>query len=422
MRVLAGFVLLVAALAGCTSSSTPASPVHVTASPRASGLDQPVDLRVTGLAGHEQATVRLTSTDASGVPWSSSATYRADAAGAIDLATDPAESGSYTGVSGMGLIWSMAPGRAAVDGDYQWGLAGSRTFTATVIAGGQRVASVSFPRTFPPVTMRPESLSRTGFLGQFYQRAVAGTAPRPAIVVFGGSNPGMPDPFLPIALTTHGYDVLNLAYWGAPGLPSSLANIPLEYFARALTWLSHQPGVNPARIAVLGVSRGSEAAQLLGAYYPALVHAVIASVPSDVAYCSFPGCAGPAWTLHGKPLPYASQFTQTDPDADPAAVIPDQRIDGPVFLDCAGADMTWLSCLYSQAIMTLLNTHHDRWTHVLDTSPAAGHLVGALAPYEPYAFAVRAEFVPSYQAIQQAYPPLWSNLVSFLTAFAATGN
>ena len=61
--------------------------------------------------------------------------------------------------------------------------------------------------------------------------------------------------------------------------------------------LAAQPEVNPAKIAVLGASRGSEAAQLLGVYYPNLVHAVIASVPSDASICSYPGCTGPAWTL-----------------------------------------------------------------------------------------------------------------------------
>jgi pimeloyl-ACP methyl ester carboxylesterase len=59
---------------------------------------------------------------------------------------------------------------------------------------------------------------------------------------------------------------------------------------------------DPAKIAVLGVSRGSEAAQLFGVHYPGLVHAVIASVPSDAAICSYPGCRTAAWTLGGKPL------------------------------------------------------------------------------------------------------------------------
>jgi dienelactone hydrolase len=98
--------------------------------------------------------------------------------------------------------------------------------------------------------------------------------------------------------------VLSVGYFKLPGLPQQLSRIPLEYFGRALAWLAHQPQVDRKHIAILGVSRGSEAALLSGAYFPRLVSAVIAMVPSDVALCSIPGCRGPAWTFHGHPVPY----------------------------------------------------------------------------------------------------------------------
>jgi hypothetical protein len=43
------------------------------------------------------------------VHWLASATYRADPAGKVDPSSAPAISGSYHGVAGMGLIWSMQP-------------------------------------------------------------------------------------------------------------------------------------------------------------------------------------------------------------------------------------------------------------------------------------------------------------------------
>ena len=168
---------------------------------------------------------------------------------------------------------------------------------------------------------------------------------------------------------------------------------------------------------MLGVSRGSEAAQLLGVYYPDLVHAVIASVPSNVALCSYPGCTGPAWTLHGQALPYTSEFDDPSPSAGPAAVIPDQRIQGPVFLDCGEADQTWTSCPYAQAILRLLDAHHDHWAHVLFAYPGAGHDVGALIPYEPESPAVAATD-PDYGTDQQARALLWPHLLSFLAGLA----
>lgn len=79
----------------------------VTAQPGSSSADQAVHIEVAGLGAGQQATVRVSSTDANGVPWVSSATYRADASGVVDPGLVAPLSGSYQGVSGMGLVWSM---------------------------------------------------------------------------------------------------------------------------------------------------------------------------------------------------------------------------------------------------------------------------------------------------------------------------
>ncbi len=223
-------------------------------------------------------------------------------------------------------------------------------------------------------------------------------------------------------LAAHGYPALALAYFNAPGLPATLSDIPLEYFARALRWLRAQPQVDPEHVLTLGVSRGSEAALQLGAYYPHLVNGVIASVPSDVAICSYPNCSGAAWTLHGRPLPYTFQFDNPRPVDDSAAVIPVERIRGPVFLDCGGADAVWVSCPYARAIMTRLAAHHDAYQHLLYAYPAAGHGVGSLVPYEPVADATTAGVNLSGRfpdANPDAAAALWPRLLQFLAGLTA---
>ena len=414
-------LLLLVMLSACTSaSSSSAHAVRVTVSPRTSLADSAVQIRVTGLAAGEEATLRVSSTDAAGVHWRASATYGADAAGNVDLSRARAISGSYLGISGMGLIWSMRPTGPDPAGSYFWHDTVPLTFTITVSVHGNTVASASFHRLFSHTALadQMESLQANGFVGEFWHPAVTAER-RPAILVLGGSEGGLPGVLLPAMLASNGYPALGVAYFGEPGLPKTLSKIPLEYFAKALNWLARQPGVNPTRIAVLGISRGSEAAQLLGVYYPRLVHAVIASVPSNVALCSYPGCTGPAWTLHGRALPYTSEFDVPTPTDDPAAVIPDQRIRGPVFLDCGEADQTWISCPFARAILGLLDTHHDRWTHVLYAYADAGHFVGSLVPYEPKAPA-SARSDPSYAADQEADALLWPHLLHFLAGLTAT--
>lgn len=261
--------------------------------------------------------------------------------------------------------------------------------------------------------MSAESIAATGFFGQFW-KPPAGSPPRPAVLEFGGSEGGLDGQLPGAALASAGYPTLDIAYFGERGLPSELKDVPLEYFARALGWLAHQPGVLANEMYVSGGSRGSEAALLLGAYYPGLVHGVIASSPGDTAGCSYPGCTGPAWTLHGKPLPYTSQ-----PDNPaPAAVIPVQRINGPLLLDCGTGDMVWNSCAHAQAIQHHLTAVGDRHPHVLYRYVGAGHYVNGLIPYEPSSSGAVGLNVlgDTPLANTDADARLWPEVLSFLAS------
>src|SRR6202012_2745156 len=102
----------------------------------------------------------------------------------------------------------------------------------------------------------------------------------PLIIAFGGSEGGLDTiSAFTTSFTSHGYAVLALAYWKEPGLPQSLEGVPLEYFDRAIDWAKKQPGIAAPRIAVLGWSRGAEAA-LLAASRNKDIHAVVAISPS----------------------------------------------------------------------------------------------------------------------------------------------
>jgi dienelactone hydrolase len=409
--------VIAACLAGCSGGPTTAGTIRIDVAPTTSAADQPVQIMVSGLTPDTVASLRLRSTDSKGVAWSSSAAFRASPAGSIDPAHSAALSGSYTGVSPMGLFWSMRPDRRAAEGAYFW-RARPLSFQLSVVTGDHIQAAVRLSRALSrtALSVRRVSLRAAGFYGAYFSPAAA-AARRPALVVLGGSEGGLSGTLVAALLAAHGYPALAVAYFNAPGLPAQLSRIPLEYFARALRWLRNRPQVNPRQVLTLGVSRGSEAALLLGAYYPRLVDGVIASVPSDVAICSYPDCNGPAWTLHGRPLPYTFEFDNPRPTDDPAAVIPVERIRGPVFLDCGGADAVWVSCPYAQAIMTRLAAHHDAYQHVLQAYPDAGHGAGSLVPDEPVAGPVTpgADLAGRFpDANPDAEAALWPRLLEFL--------
>jgi dienelactone hydrolase len=143
------------------------------------------------------------------------------------------------------------------------------------------------------------------------------------------------------------------------------------------------------------------------------VDAVVASVPSNVALCGIadvPRCAGPAWTLNGKPLPYTTEFDNPHPTDAPAAVIPVEKIHGPVFLVCAGQDQVWTSCPYAYAIISRLAAHHVTYRHQLVDVSLAGHFVGSLLPDEPG----WAESDPNFAADARGRETLWPRLLRFL--------
>jgi dienelactone hydrolase len=187
-------------------------------------------------------------------------------------------------------------------------------------------------------------------------------------VVFGGSEGG--NSMLDAAglLAAHGYPTLSLAYFGEPGLPKELENIPLEYFARAVRVLRRSPGVDPKRIAVMGTSRGGEAALLIASTFPRLIHGAIGLVPSATVYPA-PAAELRAWTLRGKPVPLEQ--------------IRVERITGPVLTAGAGDDQVWASRLSVASIEHRLTARRFRHPHEGLVYEQAGHSLGLAVPYLP---------------------------------------
>ena len=210
------------------------------------------------------------------------------------------------------------------------------------------------------------------FVGAYF---TADRGSGPAVVLLGGSEGGWPSSGVALAhrLAENGFSALAVAYFGLPGLPAHLQSVPLEYFADAITWLANERGgLGPQQIVVVGFSRGSEAAQLLGVHCSHLVHHVVAIVPSNLVMGAWPPPArGAAWTIDGAPIPYASHFGP-DPKGDASVVIPVERIAGRMLVVGAGSDAVWPSGAMTEAIAARRVEHgHNR--DVVIVHRQAGH-------------------------------------------------
>jgi dienelactone hydrolase len=233
-------------------------------------------------------------------------------------------------------------------------------------------------------------IDKDGVFANFFPAESKGK--RPAILLLGGSEGGLAagDGGPIKALTAEGFDVLYLCYFGCPGGPPQLVEVPLETFSRGLAFLRAQPNIDARRIAIVGGSKGAEAA-LLAATRDTKLRAVVAAMPSNVAW---PGISNsvamrPSWTVGGAPvayLPYAfaaygkagvfGLYNEALPTLGqhPEAVIPVERITGPILLVCGEADRLWPSCQMADQIAQRLKAN-GRPAPIVLRYKDAGHTV-----------------------------------------------
>ncbi|MFJ3338178.1 acyl-CoA thioesterase/bile acid-CoA:amino acid N-acyltransferase family protein [Streptomyces sp. NPDC086766] len=356
--------------AGCSSARPVSTRAAIDVDMPVALVDQPVHMRITHLAPHDRIVVGSSATAYNGQVWGAKATFTADDRGVVDLTTSRPESGTYNKVDGMGLFWSMRPPSGDPDlasfAPLYPDLAPSYKVRIGVTAHGRSLAGRTLTREWarPGVQSKDLSLAHDKLLGKLFLPP-PGTPRHPAVLAFGGSEGGVGMKFEAALLASHGYPTLSLGYFRMPGLPATLRDIPLEYFATAAHLLAAQPSSDPAHIIAMGYSRGSEAALLLAEHYPQLVHGAVVYSPSSTVFPGFPE-GGDAWTYQGRPIPQST--------------IPLDHLSGPV-LSIAGADdALWASPAFARQIAAQLDDNHDRHPHQSLIYPGAGHGVGTF-PY-----------------------------------------
>jgi dienelactone hydrolase len=356
--------------------------------------DAPVEIRITGLSAREAVTLQATTKDAKGKTWRSKLAYRADRRGVVD---------SH---SGMRLFWSMTPVGVALASVGALVLPVQSAVEIAVLKERSRLATktLTWRTSAPDVRVQQLTFAQDGLVGTF--SAQPATAPRPAVLSLGGSGGGHGR--RPSLLASHRIPTLSLGYFGEPGLPTQLKDIPLEYFQKALQWLAMQPGVDPQRVAVVGVSRGAEVALLLAADFPDLVHGAVAcTTDAHVLGAYPPPASGPAWTLGGKLVPFG--------------LLPVDRITVPTLIIGGGKDEIVDSGPATTELLDVAHAH-GRTNVTGRVYPNAGHGVGCRQPNLP----APAEFEVSPHtflslggtsaANSEAAASTWPNLLRFLNS------
>jgi dienelactone hydrolase len=367
------------ALAAClwASGFGVASAQTLEAIPNQVMVDESAAIRATGLQPNQRVSIQAELVDGENHAWASQAEFLADAQGTVDTSSQAPVNGSYSGVSAMGLVWSMKPTEKHVPSYQPPRKLGPQIIQFRLVRDGQQVANARLEQL-----MVANGVQRIEVEGQLHGVLFLPNTngPHPGVLVVGGSEGGRPQGKA-AWLASRGYVALALAYFRYDDLPPRLEGIPLEYFGSALAWMAQRPEIAPDRIGVVGTSRGGELALQLGSMYPQ-IRAVVAYVPANVRY---PACCGNtrvpyAWTWNGRPLSYVLPRFVRNPAAMMSsslnASIEVERTHGPVLLISGIDDGVWPSEIMAEAVVARLKHYHFPYAVEHLKYPHAGHRAG----------------------------------------------
>lgn len=223
-------------------------------------------------------------------------------------------------------------------------------------------------------------LERDGFLGTLY-RPAENRCPGKGLVVFGGSD-GKFELAQRLArlFQARGLTTLALVYWNEPGLPLEFRAVPVEAVEKAAQRLR---ALGCEKVGLWGISKGAELALLAASLMPELVSCVVAVSPIHIVCQGISNQRGirllpcSSWSWRGVELPYAplalpvgdilkesllarqpvlcSAYRQAVEHPPAAAVIPVERIGGPVLLLSAQDDSMWPAAQAAGQILARLD-------------------------------------------------------------------
>jgi hypothetical protein len=409
-------------------------------------LDRRLTIRIAGLSPNTTVRVSARSEAQDSLWWRSEALFTVDERGRIDLDHQEPQSGSYSGIDGMGLFWSMRPDKEPKAADHL--SFATKDFFKPVITSIEvtgvngATAAASIERRYASLGVRNLTV-HDAVIGTLYQNDQG--VPLPGVLVIGGSDGGPGAPGIAMLLASHGFAALSLSYFGVPGLPPTLENIPLEYFQKALLWMRSQPSIDSRSIAIYADSRGTEAA-LSTAASDAKVSAVVARSPSFVFWSGvtkahLPGEA--AWTFQGRAQPYAANTLYPDfilrylwdratgtpvrqtplfledlahiKEPDKIA-IPVEQVHGPLLLLAGADDQIWPSTMMAERIMRRLRSYGHAYQDQSVTFADVGHSIPYVYlptrgnwPDAPFAIGGTAEGMAKAQA------NAWPQILKFLS-------
>ncbi|CAK6965637.1 Hypothetical predicted protein [Scomber scombrus] len=354
-------------------------------------FDEPVQVKVTGLRSRQVVTMKARSTDDKGVVFSSSATYRADGRGEVDLERDASLSGAYNGVEPMGLLWSMRPDTLHKKFQKTRSLNPHVVkFSVHEVEGeGRTLAEVTNERLLigNGVTRLPMQVGN--IRGVLF--TPPGQGPFPAVMdlyTFGG---GLSEKRASL-LASRGFVVLTVALYGHNDMPKNIKEVHLDYFEEAIQLLRKQDKVGNKGVGIISISKSGDLALSAASCLPGVdatvwINGCSANTALPLYYKKrqihpplmfdlsrvIPTESGPSIAKYGVDNPLAEE--------NRATLIPIEKAKGHFLFVASDDDLNWDSKAYMDEMVERLKRHgKENFESVC--YPGAGHYLEP--PYGPY--------------------------------------
>ncbi|XP_041660232.1 acyl-coenzyme A thioesterase 1-like [Cheilinus undulatus] len=348
-------------------------------------FDEPVQVKVAGLKSRQVVTVRARATEEKGVVFSSSATFRADGNGEIDLNEDPSLSGSYVGVEPMGLFWSMRP--ETLHKRFRKSNALNPHVVKLSVhekAKDRMLAVATNERLLIGYGVSRIPVKEGNIHGVLF--IPPGNGPFPAVLDLCSFMSEMRASLL----ANKGFVVLTVAVYNDK--PANIRAIHLDYFEEAADFLRRHPRVGSKGVGVLARSKGADVALSLAAFVPGIeavvwINGCNANVALPLYYQKHQILSAlmfdPSKMIPTESGAFIGKYAVDDPQAEEnkASLIPVEKAEGHFLFASSEDDLNWDSKAYMNMMVERLK-HHRKDNFECVCYPRAGHYLEP--PYGPH--------------------------------------
>lgn len=410
--------------------------VQVSITPSSCLHDEPVQIRVEGLSPNQDVTLYSSLKDTRNVHYISTAHYRADNNGQVDVDTMESLGGSYTGHFPMGLIGTLHPAPS----EYKF----TRFFKRDVLNPNVMELSVIDGHLTEEEVCNPEcenALASTKherhYMGPGVQRIPvrygkvrgtlflpAGEGPFPGVVDMFGTAGGLLE-YRSAQLASRGIAALSLAFFAYDDLPKTLEEFNISYFEEAVEFLLKHEKIMKPHVGAVGVSKGGDLVLSLATYIPEVkagvwINGCNANVQSalNLRDSVLPGLEfdfGKIEIVNGAMDCFEIVH---NPEDYPETIIPIEKADANFLFLVGNADRNWKSVMYcEQAIERLKKAGRNNYE--VHNYPGTGHLIEP--PHSPFCGASYHKLVRmpllwggKSQPHLMAQNHAWKTMLSFL--------